>query len=80
MAELGAKVLTMWTIYKRPRDAPQHYVVRASQIRTGIPEPLVALVGCLCDSLAEARATIPRGLICLARQADDDPVIVETWL
>ena len=40
------------------------------------PEAILAVA----DSLEQARAAIPRGLQRLDRLADDDPVIVETWI
>src|SRR5262245_23548999 len=72
------EILSIWTIYRHPRDFPEHFVVRAhviSKLGT-FPRP----VGCLCESLDEARRTLPPGLTCLHRHEYDDPVIAESWL
>lgn len=72
--------LVMWTIYERPADFPDHFVVRPHLItRDG---PVAQQVGCLTDSLEQAREVASddgwRHLI--PRAPEDDPVIVETWL
>jgi hypothetical protein len=67
-----------WTIYCRPLDFPNHYVIRQWDVTD---DGLVwHLCACVCDSLAEAREQVPVGTICFPREELDDPVIVETWL
>ena len=80
MSEVDEDVLTIWTIYHRPRDLPRFpYVARASFIRSGEPiRQSDAFFG--GDTLAQVREFLPRGLTRLNRSADDDPVIVEAWL
>lgn len=68
-----------WTIYYRPLDFPNHYVVRM----WFIPEPGVVAhhgIACLCGSLDEAREQVPQGTIRVPREPEDDAVIIETWL
>lgn len=71
--------LATWTIFHNPTDYPGKMVVRKFIARNGavIPsaEPL-----CICDTLEECRARIPRGLILTPRSPEDDPVIVESWI
>lgn len=71
--------LPMWTIYANPSDYAGKYVVRRSVSGAeGVahdPEPLAVV-----DTLMDARRALPRGLVCMHRAADDDPVIVEVWL
>lgn len=70
--------LHLFTIYRNPSDYPGCFVVRESIVepmRTVMREPPRAVV----LSLEEARARVPRGLICMTRADEDDPVIVEVW-
>lgn len=68
--------LPMWVIYDRPRDYPDHVVVRKWLVREQAePTPCT-----LHDSIEAARAALPPGLVCLPRDPHDDPFIVETWL
>lgn len=75
-----ARLLKVYVLYERPRDHPQHYVVRVHYTRSdGSVEasPACAIFG----SLREARAhCVSLGLALVPRAAEDDPVIVETWL
>jgi hypothetical protein len=67
--------LSMWTIYDHPRDYPHSYVAR----RFELDKPTGDFT--LSPDLEWLRAQfIARGLICLPRDAADDPVIVETWI
>jgi hypothetical protein len=70
-----------YTIYRRPRDYPRYFVVRASWITRGGP---LASPACeLYDTLDAARAALSvahPGAVVLERDPCDDPVIVETWL
>lgn len=72
------QTLTIWTIYERPQDYPDGYVVRPWIIgRDGIPHPGA---GIQAGDLATARAAIPDGLIRMERADDDEPQILETWI
>lgn len=65
----------MYVIYDHPTDFPNKFVVR---IHT-VPGGATAVFG-LFDSLDDARAYLPGGLICLKRYPGDEPQIVETWV
>lgn len=69
--------LVQFVIYERPKDFPEHFVVRRWTITHGRTAP--DLVACLCSTLAEARETVPPDLVCMPRMDDDDAVIVEVW-
>lgn len=69
--------LDFWTIYEGTKDYPKHFVVRRWRTQGG---RLHAQECQLFDTLAEARASLPRGLHNLGRYPEDDPVIVETWV
>lgn len=70
--------LPMWVIYDHPSDYPSSFVVRRQWAGNG---KVFADAKCfLCQSLEAARAVVPPGLHCIARDPADDPVIVETWL
>jgi hypothetical protein len=55
-------VLTQYTIYERPKDHPTAFVVRQWHIVRGRDRP-VAGVMAVVETLGEARALVPRGLI-----------------
>ena len=69
--------LTVWTIYERPADYPQGFVVRPFEITSFGPQPGSARYA---SDLEAARRLVPPGLYCLPRQAGDDPVVVESWI
>lgn len=70
--------LYTYTIYDRPADYPDAVVVRRWRITPG--QPVDSGVWCLALDIDSARKSIPPGLVCMERQPDDDPTIVETWL
>lgn len=70
--------LWQWTIYERPSDYPDNFVVRAWYIFPGKAVP--ARMAIVVDSLEEAREMIPEGCVCLGRAPTDDEAIVEVWL
>lgn len=70
--------MKMYTVYEHPTDFPEHYVVR---VLTIVPRRVVIdPIGCLCDTLAEARTQIPWGMVNVGRDPTDDPAIKETWV
>jgi hypothetical protein len=68
--------LIQFTIYERPRDYPEGYVVRCWEITAGEMIPGEAWGA---PTLEAARELVPEGLFCIPRDPDDDAVIVETW-
>jgi hypothetical protein len=72
------EVMSLWTVYDHPRDYPDVWVARRSEIGIGKSTPTPDMF--TADTLDELRALLPRGLVCLARSPGDDPVIVEVWL
>lgn len=89
--ELKGEPFFTYTIYERPRDYPEGYVVRKWRV---LPGKLVnAGVHAKTATLEEARRSLPAGLTCLGRDVIagqteggktviqlDDQCIVETWL
>jgi len=67
-----------FVIYEGASDSVLRFKVRKWELRTCGPQP--TLVATEHESLGEARATIPPGLIQIHRSETDDPCIVETWL
>jgi glutathione S-transferase len=74
------RVLAMFSIYDRPLDFPEHFVVRRWFVRSGDEEPIPDVVPRLAATLTEARELLPLGLAMMARQHGDDPFLVEVWL
>lgn len=62
-------------IYKHPTDYPEKYVARIWDI---LKEPTQYIV--ISDNIEDLRQSIPPGMNRLMPFAQDDPVIVETWL
>jgi len=75
---MTATVLHMWTLYDHPRDHPDAFVARRHIIVAGATAPTPDMF--VADSLAELRALLPPGLVCVPRSALDEPSIVESWL
>lgn len=72
-------VLSTWTIYSSPADAPGMFVVRRWDIYPG-SDPVPAEDATQHLTVRRAREAIPPGLHRLDRQANDDPTIIETWV
>lgn len=62
-------------VYKNPRDYPDKYVARLWDINNKLTNIIVT-----ADSLFGIRELIPQHMHRFPRQANDDPVIVETYL
>lgn len=69
--------LFTYTIYEKPADFPDAWVVRRWEATGDVED---RGVWCLAESLEAARESIPPDLICFTRSPEDDPTIVETWL
>jgi hypothetical protein len=72
--------LSMWTLYRRTLDLPQHEIVaRRWEIDRDGPWPTNEWQP--FETLdAARREMMAKGLTCITRSPSDDPVIVETWL
>jgi hypothetical protein len=68
-----------WTIYYRPLDFPDHFAVRMWMVGEG-SELIWRNIACVCRTLEEAREQVPTGTVCMPREDEDDPVIVESWI
>jgi len=73
-----------YTIFKDPKDAPGHYVLRGWDIGEGgeVLHTAEAVATPISDLALETlrKTMIEMGLICFPRSPDDDPVIVESWI
>jgi len=72
--------LSMWTIYDHPTDFPDSFIARRFEVGGGHGHAIATedTVQGDIDALRESFAKA--GLICLRRNENDDPKIVETWL
>ena len=73
-------VLQMWTVYERPRDFPNEFVVREWHVVAGKVISRQAAGALTAPTLEQARKLVPQDCVCMPRQEGDDPVIVETWI
>jgi hypothetical protein len=72
-------VLMMWVIYDHPRDRPDSWVARKWVFdRSRYMPTSEVLTAAKLDTLRAGM--VQRGLVCLARDATDDPCIVEAWI
>lgn len=69
-----------FTIFCRPLDWPQNFVVREWRNRLDRPETEHMPEAFLADTLEEARGAVPPGMYRLNRFPDDEAQIVETWI
>ena len=75
---MSGELLTIWCIYKHPKDYPGKWVVRAHDVGAGWTRPHHECY--VASSLSEARKAVPPGFERFDAFEMDDPVIVETWL
>jgi hypothetical protein len=70
--------LSVFTIFERPLDYPEHYVVREFRIMGGqvAPQPECKLA----KTLEEARRHVPPGRVRLSEQDPANPKVVESWI
>lgn len=72
-------MIEQWVVYEKPRDYPDSFVARQWLIDKDGPRFGGAVL--VSDSLESIRRALSAaGLTCLARDPNDDPVIVEVWL
>lgn len=72
-------MLSIWTLYDHPRDAPESFVARRFAITGGNSFPTDEIY--LSETLEPLRAMMAeKGLVCMPRQEGDDPVIIESWI
>lgn len=72
-------MIRMWTIYRHPKDYPGQYVARLWEIDDAGPVATESIL--TSDTLNDLREQLAAmGLMKLHRNAEDDAVIVETWL
>ena len=69
--------LVLWTIYERPTDYPDCFVVRMWNMSARFVEPGEAHT---FPTLEAAREFLPQGLWPIPRSPEDDEKIVETWV
>jgi len=65
-------------VYNHPKDFPEGFIARLHLAVDGRTLPTAAVQR--AGTLAELRDLLPRGLVRIARNPQDDPVILETWL
>jgi hypothetical protein len=71
---MSQKFIEIWTIYEKPRDFPDSFVVRLFKNATP------TIVFYIADTLERARDYIPPDKQMLDRHPSDPASIVETWV
>jgi hypothetical protein len=75
-AERG--ILTIWTVYDRPRDHPTGFIARRFEIDDGKASPTGTTLTGPLDLIRESFTSA--GLVRLPRDASDEPQVVESWI
>jgi hypothetical protein len=71
-------LLTIWTIYDRPKDHPDGFIARRFEVGGG---DTVATPEILTGELEDLRQVFWKaGLMKLSRQEGDEPQVVESWV
>jgi hypothetical protein len=71
--------LSMWVVYAHPLDYPDSFVARRWTVGRGAGAPTDEVI--VAETLPKIRlALMRRGLTPIARNAEDERQIVETWL
>jgi hypothetical protein len=74
-------VLSMWTVYERPRDFPESFVARRFEIGAGAEEPTPTADVVVANGLEQLHRAFERaGLVVITHSDGDEPQIVETWM
>jgi hypothetical protein len=74
-------VLSTWTIFASPADAPGRFVVRRFDVVQGQADPVPQDDVTVHLTLESARNAVPDSAdMCFQRSPDDPPSIVETWM
>ena len=73
------RVLSLWTLYERPRDFPAHYVVRRHDLVLGSGVSVPAPVACLYDTIDAAFVDYADRTF-LGRDPGDERAIVGSWI
>lgn len=76
---MTAAALSIWTITRNPSDHPGKHVARRHLVMP-VDQAGPTADHFIADTLDQARACLPPGLINLGRNEADDPVIVESWI
>jgi hypothetical protein len=72
-------VLSMWTVYERPKDYPCGFIARRFEVAGPTPKATGQVIKSV--DIDPIRMKLRRaGLVCLTRDPNDEPQIVECWL
>lgn len=74
----GDVVSVQWVVYMKPKDAPNHVMVRRWEVMHGGTIRDCEAYG--FKTLDDARTVIPFWATRLPHQPGEDPVIQETWI
>lgn len=73
--------ISVWTVYKRPDDYPNHYIARRFEIRSGELHHTDQVI--VADTITAVRRHLEQyhlsGTV-MPRGENDAPNVVETWL
>lgn len=72
--------LAMWIVYDHPSDHPDCYIARVHEIYSDGAVPTGETFEARDLETIRAFLRDQLGLVCIARDAHDDPVVVESWL
>lgn len=70
-------VLPMFTVFAPPAEHPTLFILRRFDVKAG--EARRTELYREGRTLDEVRAQVPYGLVCITRDPNDDPSVVESW-
>ena len=74
-----ADALTIWTVYDHPSDFPNGFIARRFEVDATGARPTDDVMRS-ADLQPLRNILLDKGLTCLARNENDEPQIVESWL
>lgn len=80
MAARAKNMLSMWTIFDRPKDHPDGHIARCFLTGSGLLEPMPTTSAITGELETIRESMLLCGLYCLTRDPNDHPNVVETWL
>lgn len=72
--------LTLYVLFDHPIDYPDHYVIRCNHVVNGVAQVDKEIYFKHIDITRCRNLLRNSGLTCMARDPNDDPKIIESWI
>ena len=71
-------MLTIWTVYEKPRDYPTGWIARMHEVGGAVVKPTGHVIKAV--ELEPIREKLARAGLSIPRQEDDEWEIIESWI